>query len=362
MKKGFTLIELLAVILILGIVALIAIPTVSHVVDEARFSAFRSSVIQILKTAEEEYNIKQIKGETISELNFTFDNDKGGLNYKGNDLKSGDIIVDEETVYAVDITDGKFCANGTPENIDIRKGNCSADVINPGRIVYFNPNTGTKCQSSESSSVQGVNSGCMRWYTFEKITSSSRKVDIILDHNTIATVAWSSDTSSNVPVEANQALLSSTADWKTDLNPRFPDANEIAKIVGADKELSWDSTTATWGQWYYFEGAVNGNWRYYITGQGTSSFAWLFDHLKNCTSYGCNYDVILPEAEPSAVPSWTVTGSSAGYWTSTPVIPAEGMVNMAWLVERDGGMGRVSRNVEGAGIRPIITVPVSVVK
>ena len=45
MKKGFTLIELLAVILILGIVALIAIPTVSHVVDEARFSAFRSSVI-----------------------------------------------------------------------------------------------------------------------------------------------------------------------------------------------------------------------------------------------------------------------------------------------------------------------------
>ena len=48
MKKGFTLIELLAVILILGIVALIVIPTVSHVVDEARFSAFRSSVIQIL--------------------------------------------------------------------------------------------------------------------------------------------------------------------------------------------------------------------------------------------------------------------------------------------------------------------------
>ena len=40
---------------------------------------------------------------------------------KGNDLKSGDIIVDEETVYAVDITDGKFCANGTPENIDVKK-------------------------------------------------------------------------------------------------------------------------------------------------------------------------------------------------------------------------------------------------
>lgn len=361
MKKGFTLIELLVVILLLGIIAMFALPVVTRVVDEARFSAFRSSVIQILKTAEEEYNIKQIKGEAINELNFTFDNDKGGLNYKGSDLTSGDVYVDDDDVYAIDLTDGKFCANGTPTNLDIRMGNCVSDVINPGYEVYFNPNTGQKCSSSESSSVQGVNSGCMRWYTFEKITSATKKVDIILDHNTIATVAWSSNTESNVPVEAQAALEVSTSEWQSGLNPRFPDADEIAKLVGADKALSWDSTTATWGKWYYFEGAVNGNWRYYITGQGTSSFAWLYDHLKQCTSYGCNYDVIT-ETPAQIVPAWTVTGSAAGYWTSTPVIPAEGMVNMAWLVERDGGMGRVSRNVEGAGIRPIITVPISIVK
>ena len=46
-NKGFTLIELLAVILILSIISLIAIPTVSGILKESRVGAIKSSMQNI---------------------------------------------------------------------------------------------------------------------------------------------------------------------------------------------------------------------------------------------------------------------------------------------------------------------------
>ena len=60
MKKGFTLIELLAVILILGIIALIAIPQVTNVIDEARKGAAETSAKNYLDAINDKIALAQL--------------------------------------------------------------------------------------------------------------------------------------------------------------------------------------------------------------------------------------------------------------------------------------------------------------
>ena len=62
-NKGFTLIELLAVILILGFIALIAIPTVNSILKESRTGAWKSTASQMTKAAENYFQLKQIKNQ-----------------------------------------------------------------------------------------------------------------------------------------------------------------------------------------------------------------------------------------------------------------------------------------------------------
>ncbi|MDR4889115.1 prepilin-type N-terminal cleavage/methylation domain-containing protein [Fredinandcohnia sp. QZ13] len=50
-QKGLTLVELLAVIVILGIIAAIAVPTIGNVIEKTRFDAVRADAMQVLDAA-----------------------------------------------------------------------------------------------------------------------------------------------------------------------------------------------------------------------------------------------------------------------------------------------------------------------
>src|SRR5574344_1220925 len=115
-KQGFTLIELLAVILILGIIALIAIPATSKVLKQAKEGSFKSSVDSIIGKIEEECQIELLKGESLT-TTYIFNNGvvTPSLDIKGKLPSSGTISVDNNCKTTVSVSNGKYTVIKTKE-------------------------------------------------------------------------------------------------------------------------------------------------------------------------------------------------------------------------------------------------------
>lgn len=95
-KNGFTLIELLAVIVVLAIISLIAVPIVLNIIEKARIGVFRSSIYGLEKAAElytvnSNYNEEE-KLEFICDSNTCETVDGKNLNFKGEVPIGGSII------------------------------------------------------------------------------------------------------------------------------------------------------------------------------------------------------------------------------------------------------------------------------
>ena len=118
MKKGFTLIELLAVIVLLGITAIITVTVIINVVNNAKKDAFKDSVFAAMnaytnKESSEHFN-------ELGEINIT------SLPLDNNHFTSGIVKRnDNNEVVVVNATDGSFCGNGSKKNLVVTEGNCN---------------------------------------------------------------------------------------------------------------------------------------------------------------------------------------------------------------------------------------------
>ncbi len=218
----------------------------------------------------------------------------------------------------------------------------SITVSNPiysnGTAIYYNPETNTKCSSSEAVSTTGTKTGCMKWYTFNDSESSST-VNMILDHNTTDRVAWSSFSNGLYMREAKVALENDTSTWNSNINARLIAADEIAKITG---NSSFDVNAED--EWFYFD---SNNQTQTANSTNKSKYAWLFDCLQDASYNGANI-----ECE-----------GTRGYWTSSgflkEIIMAGGSSMYSaqiWNVGSYGSLLSMGSNIASVGIRPVITV------
>ena len=91
-KKGFTLVELLAVIVVLAIIILVAMPNVMSAMEKARKNAFYSEATEICKIAQNAYNTDILDGKAAGGAEKCYDletlvseghMDKNTKDYKG---------------------------------------------------------------------------------------------------------------------------------------------------------------------------------------------------------------------------------------------------------------------------------------
>ena len=405
-KKGFTLVELLAVIVILSLVLVIAVPSVNRYIKQSKEKAYNTQISTIIEAAQayasansgllprkEEFVVKitlgqlkssglikeevknpnddkyfddaltieiKKKGETYTydivestittrdgekspiinlngspmvtyNLNATYTElgasatDSDGNAISNIVIDKSNLVMSAEGIYQVKYTatDTKGISSTVYRNVYV-----SNNKYANGTAIYFNPNSNSVCSKAEATSNTSKSNGCMKWYTFNDDGSST--VNLLLDHNTTATVAWASTgTNANGPVEVKKQLENDIASWNGAVKStaRLIEASEIAKITGYP---NWNNNR------YYFH--TNSNTEY-KGAAGTNRYAWLFDNTYNCTTYGCN-----------------VADSSAGaYWTNTA---DSGSFNTAFTVYYIGILSHDNSvaNASGPGVRPVIEV------
>ena len=203
----------------------------------------------------------------------------------------------------------------------------------------------------------------MKFYIYDDEGSTYK---MILDHNTSGNVAWNSSGSNSSMNEVAVRLLEDTEGWVG--NPRLITADEVAHIVGADsvdtiqwaQSKTYKSSSAltdisTQNSWIFLDGSGNtySGWQVQVANStNKSKYAWLFENVYGCKSYGCNIkdDNLYPYPQKDSLTTSTITG----YWTSSITTGS----SRAWYIFRAGRL--YSTNATSTdntlGVRPVIEI------
>lgn len=129
-KKGFTLIELLAVVLVLGIIAVIAVPSISKLIDKGKKDALLTTANNLVDATKQYYlNELMMSGDftTGATLDISDSSSMSLINYSGKLPSSGYIIIDSGGNIGLAVVQGKYCAKRETSESEIK---VSTDLSN----------------------------------------------------------------------------------------------------------------------------------------------------------------------------------------------------------------------------------------
>lgn len=126
-NKGFTLVETIAVIIILGVVLSIAVPSITNVVKSTNKNRMVSDAETFISEVKE-YVESDTIGNTPNDNKYKLVNIKSKLSkspYGGNYNMESSFVIINNNSYTVCLTDNKYEATGEEGSITVKKGNCS---------------------------------------------------------------------------------------------------------------------------------------------------------------------------------------------------------------------------------------------
>lgn len=109
---GFTLIELLAVVIIIGLLAILITPKVQSSIKDSKKSTYEISLHALEREADNFYLLKKSENETFTGCTYDFTtntNTCNGFEFKGEKPKSGTITVASNGVVSYALNFGEYC-------------------------------------------------------------------------------------------------------------------------------------------------------------------------------------------------------------------------------------------------------------
>ena len=229
-KKGFTLIELLAVIVILGVIAVIAVPIVKNITKDAKMKSFMNSARGIIRAGDLYYSRKDMMGEVNGDITFEFPNGADDLELNGKLPEAGKMIINADGNIALAIANGKYCITKSFSDKDFAITDDYSECVIPGSGIEIVStlsalattsaevtsipaclNDGTECTLGTPVAIK-VNASDV--YNFYVINETDNEVTLIMDRNIYSStdlnngnVAWISEEDYGCGVAGDECSL-----------------------------------------------------------------------------------------------------------------------------------------------------------